>query len=97
MSYRSLLVPIRVSSSTYSSIHKNVSRGYYIINKSGEKTFVPYNKNEVGEIHSFISPQKMRYKHMKWTKTKKWKNKEKAKNSKWICHSVFNGLNTVSK
>ena len=76
MSQRALLVPIRLKSHVTASIHENMSRGYYKIETSGQKVFIPYSKNEMGELHSFISPYKMRYKHMKWTKTRKWKNRE---------------------
>ena len=94
---RALLIPIKLAAHVTSSIHENISRGYFKIDPSGERVFVPYQKNEMGEIHSFISPGISRYKHMKWTKTKNWKNKEKAKSSKWKFHPTFGGLNTVSK
>lgn len=96
MSQRALLIPIRLDSHATASIHENVSRGYYKIDTSGQKIFVPYDRNEMGEIHSFISPRRMQYKHMKWTKTRKWKDKEKAKKSSWKYHPIFSGLNTVS-
>ena len=96
MSHRALIIPIRLNSHTTSSIHENVSRGYYQIDTSGQKVFVPYDKNEMGKIHSFISPQRMQYKHMKWNKTRKWKDREKAKKSKWKYHPTFGGMNTVS-
>lgn len=78
------------------NIHKNVSLGYFIINKDKTRTFVPYSSQELGEVHTFISPSISRKKHMKWTKTRRWKNKEKAKNSKWNYTPTFGGLNTVT-
>ena len=48
-------------------------------------------------IHSFISPGISTYRHMKWTKTHNWKDKEKAKKSKWKYHPTFGGLNTVTR
>ena len=86
-------VPTAVSS----SIHENVSRGYFEIDSNGNKKFVPYNENELGEIHCFLNPFKNRYNHMKWTKTHEWKDKQKAKKSTWKYTKVHNGLNTVSK
>lgn len=94
---RILLKPIRLATEATSSIHQNVSPGYYNIDSYGIKTFIPYDKDEVGEIHSFISPRINTYRHMKWTKTHHWKDKEKAKKSKWKYHPTFGGLNTVSK
>lgn len=94
---RIVLKPIRMSMEASASIHENVSPGYYNISLSGEKVFVPYNKNELGEIHSFISPGIDKHKRMKWTKTHTWKNQEKAKQSKWHHTTTFGGLNTVSK
>jgi hypothetical protein len=91
--FKYLSVPTEVSA----SIHKNVSKGYYQIDSNGNRTFVPYDKNEAGEIHSFISPGKMRYRHMKWTKTHDWKDQEKAKKSKWKYTPIFGGLNTKKK
>ena len=80
-----------------SSIHENVSRGYYEISPSGKRIFIPYDKNEMGEIHSFISPRIKRYRHMKWTKTHEWTDKVKAKKSMWKYTPTFGGLNTISK
>lgn len=96
MSQRSLIVPIRLDSHATASIHENMSRGYYKIDTSGQKVFIPYDRNEMGELHSFISPHRMRYKHMKWTKTRHWKDREKANKSNWKYHPTFGGLNTVS-
>ena len=86
-------VPTAVSS----SIHENVSRGYFEIDSNGNKKFVPYNENELGEIHCFLNPLKNRYTHMKWAKTREWKDKQKAKKSKWKCTKISGGLNTISK
>jgi len=94
---RECLKPIRMSMEASSSIHNNVSKGYYNISPTGEKTFVPYVNNEIGEIHTFISPGINRYKRMKWTKTHKWKDKSQAKKSSWKYHPTFGGLNTVGK
>ena len=94
---RESLKPIYLSSETTASIHRNVSEGYYEILDSGLKIFIPYTKNEFGEIHEFISLQIQRYKHMKWTKTHEWKNQQKAKKSRWKYHPTFGGLNTVTR
>lgn len=94
---REHLKSIRMSMEASSSIHANVSQGYYEVSLTGQKVFVPYDKNELGEIHSFISPNINRRKHMKWTKTHEWKNQKKAKKTKWHYHPTFGGLNTVSK
>lgn len=94
---RILLKPIHLSSEATSSIHENVSKGYYQVTPSGTKIFIPYNKVEMGEIHSFISPGIDTYKNMKWTKTHEWKDQKKAKSSKWYYHSTFGGLNTVPR
>ena len=85
------------TSEASSSFHKNISRGYYEINDKGEKVFVPYDKNEMGELHSLLSPGKEHYKHMKWTKTHDWKDQKKAKKSRWKKTKIMGGLNTVSK
>lgn len=92
---REALKPIKMSMEASSSIHKNVSQGYYQLSPAGEKVFVPYDKNEIGEIHCFISPSINKRKRMKWTKTHKWKDQEKAQKSKWYHHPTFGGLNTV--
>lgn len=94
---RQCLKPIRLSSEATASIHQNVSKGYFEVSDNGVKTFVPYDKNEFGEIHGFISPGIAQYKHMKWTKTHNWKDQKKAKASKWKYSPTFRGLNTVSK
>lgn len=91
------LKPIGLSSEATASIHRNVSQGYYKISTGGEKVFVPYKKDEMGEIHTFISPGRAKYKHMKWTKTHTWSDQEKAKKSHWKYTPTFGGLNTVSK
>ena len=99
MSYhsRALAIPIKCNFEITQSIHEHVSRGYYDISSNGEKIFMPYNSNEIGEIHSFISPGRMRYKHMKWTKTRRWEDKEKAIKSRWKYHPTFGGLNTAPR
>jgi hypothetical protein len=94
---RALAIPIKCNYEVTRSIHENVSGGYYNISTSGEKIFVPYKKNELGEIHRFISPGISRYKHMKWTKTRGWSDKEKAKKSRWKYHPTFGGLNTAPR
>lgn len=94
MSRRLHLKPIKLNAAVTSSIHENVSQGYVNISPEGERTFVPYNTNEMGEIHSFISPSIRQYRHMKWTKTHDWKDKDKAKKSKWKYTKVHKGMNT---
>jgi len=91
------LKPIPISLEASSSIHLNVSKGYYNISSSGHKIFVPYDKNEIGEIHSFISPNLNKYRKMKFIKTRRWKDQESAKKSKWKYTPTFGGLNTVKK
>jgi hypothetical protein len=86
-------VPTPVSA----SIHENVSRGYFQTDENGNKKFVPYTEEEFGEIHSFLNPMKNRFNHMKWTKTRDWKDKKKAEKSKWKYTKVGGGLNTISK
>lgn len=98
MSYRrEHLKPIRMSLEASSSIHDNVSKGYVQITPDGTRTFIPYQRNELGEIHGFISPTISKNKRLKWTKTRDWKDKEKASKSKWKMTAVMGGLNTVSK
>jgi hypothetical protein len=87
----------RVDSETSSSIHKNVSKGYTQITPTGERVFVPYEDKELAVIHQSISPSQVRYKHMKWTKTKNWKDQAKAKKSKWKYTPTFGGLNTATR
>ncbi len=86
----------RVDSETSSSMHQNVSKGYTQISPNGERVFVPYVKQELAVIHSGLTP-KNHYEHMKWTKTRHWKDKTKAKTSKWKYTPTFSGMNTVSK
>jgi len=85
------------TSEVSSSFHTNISRGYWKTDEKGKRTFVSYDTNEMGELHSFLSPGKDHYKHMKWNKTKDWKDKEKAKKSKWKKTEITGGLNTISK
>jgi hypothetical protein len=87
----------KAPSEVSASFHANISRGYYSVDEKGNKTFIPYDTNEMGELHSFLSPGKDHYKHMKWNKTKDWKDKEKAKKSKWTKTEISGGLNTISK
>lgn len=94
---RSYLKPIRLASQATSSIHQQVSRGYTQTDPNGISTFVPYTSNEMGEIHSFISPARSKYKHMKWAKTHKWKDQVKAKQSIWKFTPTFGGYNTGSR
>ena len=94
-SQRILLKPISLAPEVTSSIHNNVSQGYVQISPNGERKFVPYTAQETGEIHGFISPQLRVYNHMKWTKTKKWKDKQAAKNSKWKRNVTYDGYNKV--
>ncbi len=86
-----------VPSEVSSSMHENISRGYYEISPKGERKFVSYDTDEMGKLHSFLSPSRDRYKHMKWTKTHDWKDQKKAKKSHWKETKTFGGLNTVSK
>ena len=92
-----LLKPIRLASEVTESLHREVSRGYYETTPEGEKKWVSYTRNELGEIHSFISPGRVRYKRMKWTKTKDWKDKAKAKKAHFKYHPTYGGLNTKPK
>lgn len=85
------------TSAVSSSFHQNVSDGYVQIDEDGSRKFIPYDKNDMGHIHSLLSPGGNRYKHMKWTKTHEWKDQEKAKKSRWKRTPVMGGLNTVSK
>lgn len=85
----------RAPSEVSASFHQNISRGYYQVDEQGNKTFVPYNKNEMGELHSLLSPGKDHYKHMKWTKTHRWNDKEKAKKSRWKKTKIMGGMNTA--
>jgi len=78
-------------------IHENVSRGYWKIAPDGTRTWVEYTREESGEMHSFISPRRDWYKRMKYTKTRDWKDKEKAKKARFKNVGVtYGGLNTVS-
>jgi hypothetical protein len=52
---------------------------------------------EIEGIRNYISPSRMRYRHMKWTKTHEWKDQKAARKSKWKKTRVFGGRNTVSK
>lgn len=97
MSRRTLSKSFRVNTEVSASIHENISRGFTQILPDGTRVFVPYQKEEMGEIHSFISPSRSRFKHMKWTKTHEWKDQEKAKKSRWKYTPTFKGLNTISK
>lgn len=94
---RDLVKGFRTSLDEHKRIHQNVSLGYTIVKADGTREFVPYDKDELGEIHSFISPSRDRYKRMKWTKTHDWKDQTKAKKSTWKYTPVMRGLNTVSK
>jgi hypothetical protein len=96
-SKRILDKPIRVGMEATASIHQNVSVGYYAVSPTGERTFVPYTPQEKTGIHFFISPGIKRKNHVKWKKTKGWKDRAKAKASQWHYHPTFGGLNTVSK
>lgn len=87
----------RASSEVTSSIHQNVSRGYTQIAPDGTRTFVEYKAEEFSDIHTFITPSIARKKHMKWTKTRRWQDRDKAAKSKWKYTPTFGGLNTVSK
>jgi hypothetical protein len=88
---QNLLKPIHLSSNASASIHANVSLGYYVVDPRGTKTFVPYDKNEMAEIHGFISPGINKYKQTKW------KDKDKANRSIWKFQPTYGGLNTISK
>jgi hypothetical protein len=72
-----------------------MSRGYYQIDEQGNKTFVAYDKNEMGELHSLLSPGKDHYRHMRWTKTRDWKDRDKAKKSRWKKTKIMGGQNTA--
>jgi len=90
-----LMKNFSVPSEVSSSMHENISRGYYQIDPKGGRTYVPYTTDEMGELHSFLSPNRDKYKNMKWNKTKDWKDKEKAKKSRWKETKIVGGLNTV--
>jgi len=77
--------------------HQNISGGYYEVSPSGTRTYVPYTPLEKSGIHMFISPSIRKANHIRWTKTKGWKDKKAAKASKWKYTSVFGGLNTAPK
>lgn len=94
---RLALKPIKLAMEATSSIHQNLSHGYFETTPTGEKFYVPYTRQEIGEMHSFISPRINTYKHMKWTKTHRWLDRKKAKASKWKYHPTFGGLNTAPK
>jgi hypothetical protein len=85
----------RSTSEASSSLHQNISRGYYEIDEQGNKVFVAYDRDEMGQLHSLLSPGKDHYKHMKWTKTHDWKDRVKAKKSRWKKTKVMGGMNTA--
>jgi len=89
--------PNYVGAEMSASIHREVSRGYTDIAPDGTKTYVPYTKQEFGSIHAAISPYRNALKRIKWTKTHKWKDQEKAKKARLVRHPTFGGLNTVSR
>lgn len=77
--------------------HQNISGGYYEISPKGERIYIPYTPIEKSGIHMFINPSIRKTNHMRWKKTKRWKDQKAAKASKWKCTPVFGGLNTAPR
>jgi hypothetical protein len=97
MSQRILLKPIWAGKEAAIAIHQNISGGYWDISSSGKKTYMPYTPIEKARIHTFISPGICRMNHVRWNKTKTWKDQAAAKKSKWKYHPTFRGLTTTPK
>jgi len=85
------------TSEATASFHANASKGYYQTDNDGNRTFIAYDKQEIGKIHDLISPHRKRYQHMKWTKTHDWKDQSKAKKSRWKETKIVGGFNTSPK